>query len=670
MKKYTFLLSTVFLCCVYVLTSVSSYGQTTFLSYKTKGKSTYGVDIVFADESGNSSVQPTVYFNYSNVFFVLKPSSSSPKDFFREDDVNEIFSKIIIDQGGNKVNQSASPKILLNGDNKIGKVIIAFSKSGFENYNTFSFNVNGFFSEKIKIEEQYFQSFVPQNTIYDKSIAKVEAKNFLGAYADFMKIIDAANEMAEIKTFSFYESILSVQIPQIINLFIQSELEKFNVANEAFQKGKTLETLKNCEAIVELVSKNIENFNTYISMEGVNVSESKNQISSFLKTLTEKNTENITAFEQEKMLFFKQGDYKNYKFSLFIDLLSKMVLYKNSLSFIDKVGFIDFNLLKYFPESKKELIGDWEEQFRIYVDLINKNIELSGLIFRKEVMENLDGLSSTQKQPYFEIFSAFNSLDTDTDSFKDYLHTALKKTSDETIIENIEYWLLSFRLTDEGINSAFLTQLNEGINLIHKEQYDKADNIFSLLMRIANEYAPVWYYSGLIKHSLGESYSAERFFVKALEIYPEYIAPHIFILKIFEINENYSQLLEHSNTAIGTMNAWVFRYKRATAFYKLKKYNEAIAEINTECLKLNSWDLKQYFLLGDAYLALNDFNNAKKAYEKTLDINPFSSDSKSFDDRMKVLNERIKEPKKNVAADVIKEKVVVDPIVEKAEEIK
>lgn len=647
MKKNLHPLYAVLLCCVCLLASNYSWGQSTSLNYKTKGKSIYGVDIVFADENGSISLQPTVYFNYSNIYFVLSPTPDSPKDVFKEDNVNEILTKITIDQNEKTVKQSKVPKFLFTDKNKISQVIIAFPKNGFENFNSFSFSVNEFLSEKISLKEEFFQSFVPQNTVYEQSLLKLKENDFLGAYASFIKIVDAANETPEIKTFSFYGPAVITNIPQTINLFIQSEIENFNIANAAFQEEKTITALKTCEAIVESVSKNIEVFNSYLSMEGVNVTDSRKQISSFLNSLTEQTQENTAVFEQEKMLFFKQANYQDYKFSLFIDLISKMLLYKSSLTSIDKLEPIDIALLKNFPESKRELMGDWEDQFKVYIDLINNNIEFNGLVFKDEVMDNLEDLIDFQKQPYYEIISAFNVLNEDTEDFRDYLFAGLKKCSDAMIIDNIEYWLLSFRLTDEGINSAYITELNEGIKLIQKEEYDRADDIFNLLMRIANQYAPVWYYSGLIKYHLGESYSAERFFKKALEIYPEYMAPRKFILKIFETDESYSQLFENTNKALKTMNAWVFHFKRATAFYQLKKYDEAIIEITDECLKLNRWDTKQYFLLGDAYLALNNFEKAKEAYEKTIDINPFSSESKNFDNRMKVVYKKMEEAEKN-----------------------
>jgi len=92
MKKELRPLFTVFLCFAYII----SFGQTTSLSYRIKGKSTFATNISFADESGNTSIQPTEFFNYSEIHFVLSPTPNSPKEYFKEDYVNEILSQIVI----------------------------------------------------------------------------------------------------------------------------------------------------------------------------------------------------------------------------------------------------------------------------------------------------------------------------------------------------------------------------------------------------------------------------------------------------------------------------------------------------------------------------------------------------------------------------------------------
>lgn len=630
-------------CCFYILISSHSYGQTTFLSYKVKGKSTFITDVSFSNKLGNfEEVEPSEYFSYSSIYFLLSPNKSSAKNYFKDDDVSEILSEIIlIQEKGVKVNQSVLPRFLLNEGGKIDRVIITFPKNKINEYDDISFKIGGFFSEKIKIGEKYFQTFAPQKRIYEFALSQIDQKDFLGAYANFMKVIENADENVEIQQFSFYLPLLTIHIPSSIELFIASEQAKFDAYNKTFLNEKTISSLNICDAFTKATIKDIKIFDSFRSLKTLEVIKVDNQINTFLNILTEQNQKNLDTFEQEKMLFFKEGDYKDYKFSLFVDMISKMLVYKKSLSLVDKVKPLDINLLDNFPNTKGEFIGDWEEDLKIYISLINKTIEQDGIVFKDDVMSNLQDLSPFQKQPYYEIISAFNSLNTNADIFNDYLKTALIKSSDEIILDFLENWLLSYRLTTESANSDIMAKLNEGINLIQKEQYIQADTIFNVLLRMASENAPVWYYSGRIKYSLDENYSAERFFKKALEIYPEFIAPHKFILNISENNKDFRQYLENTNNAVEKIDIWYFHYKRASAYYQLKMYREAIAEITQECMSRNPWDLNQYFLLGDAYLALNDFDNAIKAYEKTVDINPLS-DLSIFDERMKLVDEKRK----------------------------
>ncbi len=645
MKKKALSLIAMLISFIFFL-NTQVIAQSTNLAYKAKGKSTYGVVITFSDDAGNTTLEPSQFFSYNEIYFVLSPAADSPKDFFKESDAEEFLAKIVIDQNGTKVNQSAQARYLLNTQGKLDRIVIAFPKNTFQEYNEFSFNVESFFSDKITLEERFFQSYEPQKNSYEGALSKLEEGEFIEAYNDFIKIVNSAGENAEIKSFSFFSPILSKDVPALIDAFIENRNNTFNTANESFQQSKSIDLLNACDKIVKEATEKASNFDSFFELKDIDSSGSKDKVLAFVNNLNDLNNKNFRTFEEEKMGFFKKGSYREYQFDLYLDLISKMLLYKNSLSIIEKLDTININLLKRFPKGKNELIGDWKNQFEILVRLINKNIEQSGIVFKEDVMENLQNLTTSQKQPYFEIFSAFNALNEDQDSFKTQLQSALLIASDETILDYIEYWLLSFRLTDEGINSAYMSQLNEGISLIERKQFDRADDSFSLLMKIANQYAPVWFYSGQIKHSMGESFSAERFFNKAIEIYPNYLAPRRYILKIFEESENYNQMLENTNKAIQTMDAWYFRYKKASALYRLKKYDEAINEINTECLKKNAWDINQYFLLSDAYRAIGDFEKAKAACEKTLDIDPFSTDSKEFDDRMKVIYEEMEKAKK------------------------
>lgn len=630
-----------FISCIYLINSNFSYGQTTSLSYKEKGKSTFITDITFSNKTGNiDKFEPAEYFNSPTICFLLTPNSGSSKNSFKESDIPDILSKITIRQGGRtRVDQSVPPKIMLSPDKKIDKVIITFPKNEIKEYVNFSFRVETFFSGEIKIEEEYFQAYLPQKEIYQQGLSQIDQKDFLGAFNGFMNIFEKGNENLEIKEFSFYASIFNTHIPRIIELFISSETEKYNAFNEIFEEKKTLASLNACDSIAKGALENIKIFDSYLSLKRPEMIKSVNQVQAFKDDISKKNREILDAFEQEKIQFFIKSDYTVYKFDLFVKMISKMLIYKNVLSYVDEIEPLDISDLEDFPEFEGELIGNWKEDLEIYISLINKTIEDEGVVFKEDIMNNLKDLHQFQKQPYYEIISALNFLNSNPEIFQENLKAVLARSSDEDLLEYAENWLLSFMLSNNGFDSDILTQLNQSISLINSEQYVRADSLLNILLRMAPKSAVVWYYSGRVKYHLGESHLSTRFLNTALEIYPEYIAPRKFILNISEESQSFDQFLEDINKAIAVNDNWYFHFKRALAYNYLKMYNEAIAEIEV-CININSWDLSQYFLLGDIYLELKDYDKAEDAYGRTVDIDPYSSDNKVvYNEKMRLLDE-------------------------------
>ena len=639
-NKKSFLV--IVLSCLFLSINIFSSAQTTSLTYKVKGKSNYITNVSFSDANGNiGELTPETYFSYTSLYFLLTPNAEAAKDFFREDDVNEILSGMRLMQGEKvKIAQNVAPKIILNEDGKIDRVLLSYPKDEIKIYLNVYFGVEEFFSDILKIEEKYFKSYADQKNNYELGLVQIEKKDFTSAFSSFMTVVEAGNNAVEIQYLSFYNELTIKLIPNSIEFFLNSELIKFDSLNKLFQTEKSFASLNNFDAFTLEATEHIKLFDPFFAVKDIDVSRTKNQADRFLSKVKDKNQENNASFGKEKMLFFKEGNYNDFKFNLYLNLISKLLIYKESLSLVDKIEPIEISNLDYFPDSKAELIGNWEEDLSVYISLINKSIKQYNWVFNEEIMTHLQELVPMQKQPYFEIISAFNSLNTNTELFKNNLKAAQTKSSDEDILDYIEYWILSYRLTNGNVNADLMEQLNEGITLIQTEKYTQADDIFNMLLRMANDNALVWYYSGRIKYGLGETFSAEHFFKKALEIYPEYLAPRKFILNIFEKNEDYDQYLENANQAVKTSDTWFFRYKRAMAYSQLNMHKEAIEEITNDCILKNPWDLNQYFLLGDSYLALNEFDKATEAYRKTLEINPFSSDTKIFDERMKLVEEK------------------------------
>jgi tetratricopeptide (TPR) repeat protein len=614
--------------------------QTAKLTYKVKRKTTYAVDVIFSSENGKESLQPDEYFSYTDIYFILKPSAGSSRSYFKENDIEKILTKVALAQNQD-INQSSKPRYLLNEKSKVDRIIIAFPKANFIGYEKFSFSIGGFFSDKIQLKERFSPSYKKYSELFESAKSQLASEAYLLAFNDFMTIAADGVKNKEISSYSFYETVVNQHLSESIDLFIKLSKEKMEKVSATFEENKNYSSLSQCGDATKGIMLEAKTFAALNDFDGETAKGASQKLASFLTYVETESLKKVKVFESEKMAFFEKKNYSDYKFRVFVDLICRVLLYKDSMSFVNNLEPINFARLSQFPEAKKELMNEWEADLQIYFELINQNIQKNGKVFSPVIMDNLNDLLEGQRQPYFEIFSAFNTLKSNPEDSRSYFHTALTKCSDERMLDFIEYWLLSYRMADNNIDPGFLSQINDGTKLIHKKRYDQADNVFNQLMRMASGFAPTWYYSGEIKYHLGESYSAERFFNKALEIYPHYIAPRKFILRIFESDSSYKQYLKNSNLALEKFDIWYFHFNKAKALYYLGKYEEAITEINTNCLTKNSWDLNQYYLLGDAYFKKNDFENSKKAYGKILDINPFLTDTKKFDKRMRKVSEKM-----------------------------
>ena len=229
--------------------------------------------------------------------------------------------------------------------------------------------------------------------------------------------------------------------------------------------------------------------------------------------------------------------------------------------------------------------------------------------------------------------NAFNSLESNPQIFYTNINQAIVKSTDSALLRNMDTWLISYKITHEQIDKKYVTEINRGIRQINNGQWAKAENTFNIIKRQVNTIPSPWFYSAEIKYHQNELFSAEAQFGKALELYPHYLAPRLFIFQSLLSEKRYSDLLVNADSAISSFNIWYFHYIKAIALFHLKRNKDCINELLTRCIPMNPWDLKQYYLLGDAYLRIGDFKKAKEAYMKTRKIDPYA-DSKYFNDKM------------------------------------
>lgn len=628
----------------FLFASFDGYGQSTQLVYKTKGKSSARVNIVLSNDMGREGLSPQEFQKSENLYFTITPVSpakknyfSSRKDYFKDSDLSDYFSKISIYQDGAKIEQNKAPSSFSDEKGHLNRVIISFSKDKVKLYEPFSFVNNIGESPKIKIKETFLPAYALYQKMYTQAQSLFHSKLFVTAFETLSKIRTDAENNPEIHTFSFYKDATQNLSADAIRKYVDSISAVFSQKQKLFAESKTKPSLDACDSVLNVFNNRASLFQSYLQSSLPGIDKLKAYFEKIDKDMNDGYQSSRLAFKKANMALLENSNYSEYKFYLFVDVLSRMLCQTDSFQTIQGLKPISLKTLDYLPNKKEELINTgWMKEFKTLVGFLNDNIKEKKIIFDNPIMSNLKQQDNQEHQPYYEIFTAFNDLNDNPGKFYSSLNDALVKCSDSTLLNDIDMWLVSFKMTQEGIEPENVDGINKGLASIKDGQWNDARNTFNILKRQANQNPVPWFYSAVILYHQHEMFSAQAQFTRALELYPHYLAPRQFIFKILSSQKQYNDLLQQADTAISSFDIWYFHYEKAEALLDLNKTEMAINEIQTKCIPLNNWDTKQYYLLGDAYLKMNDFKDARSAYMKTREINPFS-DSKEFNDKMKAL---------------------------------
>ncbi len=630
-------ISLLFFC--FLASGLTSFGQSTNLIYKKKGKTVHRVVLTITNDAGLKNMNPVDFKKSDNLYFIITPEPTARKQYFKNSYIEDYFLQISIEQDGNKLIQNGSPVQLTTGD-KITGVILSFSKKDLQLYSAFHFVNKIDKSRPVTIREIFYPSFDKYKKVFGEARKLMGNNGYISAFNMLYQIEKDAQSNPEIKAYSFYDK-ATIDLPkQAIKNYTDTLYNVFLQKHEIFLKQKSKPLLDSCNAVLQTFIRGLTIFQPYLQIKEDGIPQLKAQVLKIRNIMDSKYNADKRILKQSSMALLETGNYSNYKFFLFVDVLSRMLTHIDSLKIINGITLLDLNVLNKFPEKTEELVNTgWFNDFKNLVDFLNDNIKHQKIIFNPTILSHLKQMNSTEWQPYFEIFNAFNSLYSNPQIFYPNINRAIVKCTDSTLLRNMDTWLVSYKISHEGIDKKYVTEINRGIRQINNDQWTKAENTFNIIKRQVSTIPAPWFYSAEIKFHQNEVFSAEAQFSKALELYPHYLSPRLFIFKSLLSEKRYPDLLANADTAIFSFNIWYFHYNKAIALFHLKRYKDCINELLTNCISINSWDLKQYYLLGDAYLHLKDFEKAKEAYMKTRKIDPYSN-SKYFNGKMQNLFKR------------------------------
>jgi len=621
---------------IFLFSISTSFGKNTKLIYKSKGKRSYVVFATLSNASGDTLFKAAEFIKSPNIYFLLFLDPLARKNTLKESDISQYLSAIRLKQDQSMEAQTLTPNRIMRNEKEIGSVVIAFSKEKFLLYKEFSLASKMSVSKPIRLPDSLLPSYKKYKQIFEQGKLLVEQNQSITAFHTLFPIWKDAQSNAEITTYGFYNEALSF-IKQSAHQKADYFEKQYTLLQSSSKNTITRAWLNQCDSVIRLLKGDYALFQPLFKSNIQDAGGLETYFNNINKQLSDLSTSTESNYNKQIMSFLEKGSYSNYKFSLYVDVLCRMLTYTDSLVVISAIPSINPESLHQFPLKEKELSNTgWLSGFLELVKVLNENLKVNHVLFNSQILANLQQQDSLQKQPYVQLFEAFPSLPGDPAAFSASLDKAMQKCTDVDWLQRLELWNISARFQKLNLNVRYLHEINKGLRMINRGKWSEAANTFNIIKRQANLVAMPWYYSGLIKYRQKEMFSAEAQFQHALALYPHYISPRSFIFKILDAQKLYSDILIKSNEAISIYDIWYFHYIKGKALYALNNYNQAIDEINKQCITRNPWDVDQYYLLGDIYLAQKDFKKARDAYAMTQKIAPYS-DSKVFDNKMKNL---------------------------------
>ncbi len=608
------------------------FGQSTKLLFRKKsmfGGNKY-INIYLSNSFGSESIEPDSITSSNNIYFSYKPDGDWN---FKEKDLNKDINSICINQDKSSI--SSIKTLPLKKYGKILLVVATFPKDKILITQPIEFYNDLDISQPIHIPEKYWPNYKTYSQYYTEGAKLYDEKNYLKSF-EFLKHFITDDK--EITRYSFFRLAQQLITKTVKNLVAEKQNE-YKILSLELSISIDENNISKLESIYTTLIEAKQTFEPYFKISDAESNELQQQINQLTTDVNQTINKIKETFETEKLALFENGNYNDFRFSLYIDLLVRILCYTNEIEETNKLDSFDPSVIDNFKSLKKELIElEWLDDFNLILSIINKHITSNGYVLNASAIENLEKQQNSEKQPYYNIFMAFNSMGkNELDLFVQFINQAFKKCTDNELFSFLELRYLSYLAAKNQISKTVLSCLNEGLNYENKGDFASAEQQYEKATKLASNYAPPLFYLGRIHHKKNEKYIAETYFEKALNIYPQYIAPRKYKLEFLMDEKEYSSALEQVDYALTYSPIWYFYFMKASILLNLKNYEKAKEIIMDECFPLNTYNFDQYIILGDAFLALDDRENARKYYIEAGKLEP---ENKTYSKRMAKLKEK------------------------------
>lgn len=618
---------------LFLLNSITFAQKATLLFSKSMLNKTPKM-IVFELSDSTGMINPSSEsFNQSDmIYFWAKPQDGQDWTLSRKDAEKKLLELKLI-QSINYI-PTNTPKIILSND-EIKGVILSFPKSQISILKEMKFKLEDIESDNISIPEKLWPRYKKYTDIITASYNFSTNSDYLNAFKTISKLW---NKDTLLSKFSFYNSAKD-SLTDYADKVVSKSNALFVKRYENFKTNITEQNLNQLVALRDSILESLTTVDTFlISIANeIDAVSRTNNIESKKAFINSSLTQSKLLFRKKKLSIFEEKTYQEYQLKVYNEAIAKIITSTDKLSRITSLDSINADKIKSFPSIYKELIDmNWLNDFNSICRLLNENISQFSYLFNDTAINNFSQNKLNEPQPYLAIFKAFNALaKKDKKTFLELVNQSMYAITDKDLLSSLDLYIVLVN-NEIGSNDEYWDLLQKGyISQISgslqeaKLSYDKAE-------KLSNSGEILFFLMAETNLKLGDRYSAETFFKKAISSNPRFILPKLYQIEFLIDDKDYETALTIVNEALITSPIWYFYYKKALILGITQKFAEAKTLLLNNCLTLNPLNYDQYLVLGDVNNALGDAKSARECYMKAGSIKPYD---KGYKERMETLKQ-------------------------------
>ncbi|MFZ4455733.1 MAG: tetratricopeptide repeat protein [Bacteroidales bacterium] len=579
------------------------------------------IQVEFCDSLGSNTPTANAFLQSGKLFFTVKPSEEQTWTLSTKDvDVKIKELKLI---QGDKIVSTLQSTAIMNGVD-VGGAIISFAKMDVDITKPFKIRIKELNSDDIVIPEKLWPNFAIYSALIRKSQTAYAAHDYAQSFFNLRNLWSKENISTYLSAFSFYKS-ASDSINQYAILAANSFSRNITEHYNALQVDCSELEINTIHALGNKYLNDLRGIDSFFVAHSTEFdAKSKSELLTSISQSISVDLKKADDYYVKKNLsIFETSNYQDYRFTVYSDLLAKLMTSIEKISVINGFDSIPLAQIKSYKSIYKEIADmSWDRNFKIVVQLLNANIKKNKTLFSEAALANFANLKSTEPQPYSLLFKGFNSLiKKDKNAFADYVSQSMATITDKELLLNLDL-LTSLMNGNTTKNEEFWGFIQKGFESQSNGTLQEAKGYYEKAEKLSNTNEVLYLLMAQTNLKLGDRYGAEIYFKRANTINPKFILSKLYQIDFLTEDKDYETALNFTNEALTTSPYWYFYYMKAQLLQLTGKNEDAKVILLNNCIAINPLNYEEYLLLGDVYSNLNDLKNARENYMKAGNIKP------------------------------------------------